>query len=312
MRAAVIESSTATPSFTEHPDPPPPMGTQVAVRLSAAALNPIDLQIASGSHPLGAPRYPYVPGCEGVGVVEGGDPSWVGRRVRVQAAGGFVDGTLAQRIVVDSSACAPVPEGLPDPVAAAIGVVGASAYLALRTARLQPGESVLVAGANGPFGRAFVQCARIQGAGRVVGAARAPESLAAQAVIDLTRDDLAAQLDQRGGPVDIAVDPLWGPYVHPLLACLAPGGRYLSVGSAAGAASEVSGARLRANRLSITGFTGTTAPVDDVTRAYEVVANWAAAGRFEQSLRTYGLASIREAWHAQRRPGGHKIVLTID
>jgi NADPH:quinone reductase-like Zn-dependent oxidoreductase len=39
----------------------------VLVQVSAAALNPVDLLIASGGHPLGLPRLPYVPGVEGVG-----------------------------------------------------------------------------------------------------------------------------------------------------------------------------------------------------------------------------------------------------
>ncbi|MGK2902571.1 MAG: quinone oxidoreductase family protein [Mycobacterium sp.] len=315
MRAAVIETSTSEPILTDYTDPPSPSDAQMSIRMTAAALNPIDLQIAAGIHPLGVPRYPYVPGVEGVGVVEAGDPSLIGRRVRVQVAGGFVGGTLAQRVLADASACAPIPDSLPDSLAAAIGVVGVSAYLALEKIGFRAGQSVLVAGANGPFGRAFLQCARILGASRVVAAARSTESLAGADVdgtIDLKSEDLASQLRVLGGPMDVVVDPLWGPYPHTLLGCLAPSGHYLSVGSAAGATTDITASRLRGNHLSITGFTGTTSAIEQVTHTYEIIARFAANGQFDLPLQTHGLASVQQAWIGQRRPNGHKIVVEID
>jgi NADPH:quinone reductase len=93
-----------------------------------------------------------------------------------------------------------VPDGLDSQTAAAIGVVGTSADLALAKAKLQPGESVLVLGATGPFGSAFVQLAKHSGAGRVIAAARPSDRLAqltdADRVAVPGEEPLAAQLEK--------------------------------------------------------------------------------------------------------------------
>ena len=73
-----------------------------------------------------------------------------------------------------------------------------SAWVALRRrVPLQPGQSVLVLGATGNAGTMAVQVARRLGAGRVVGAGRNPERLAALAAVGA--DEVVALDDDRGG-----------------------------------------------------------------------------------------------------------------
>lgn len=66
MRAAVIAAYGQPPEVRDRPDPTPGPG-QTLIENRAAALNPVDLKIASGSYYLGAPPPPYVAGAEGVG-----------------------------------------------------------------------------------------------------------------------------------------------------------------------------------------------------------------------------------------------------
>ena len=93
-------------------------------------------------------------------------------------AGPGVNGGMAEFLLTDRATCIPVPDGLDSAAAAAVGVVGTSADMSLRRAGMRAGESVLVLGASGPFGTAFVQLARLGGAERVIAAGRNPERLA--------------------------------------------------------------------------------------------------------------------------------------
>ena len=111
---------------------------------------------------------------------------------------------MAELLLTDRATCIPVPDELDSVAAAAIGVVGTSADLSLRRAGIQAGESVLVLGATGPLGTAFVQLARLAGAKRVIAAGRNPGRLAqvpaADGVAVLGEEPLSEQLASLGGP----------------------------------------------------------------------------------------------------------------
>jgi NADPH:quinone reductase-like Zn-dependent oxidoreductase len=101
--------------------------------------------------------------------------------VRVAVPGCFVSGTFAEYVVAQDRACLPVPDLLGDDLAAAIGAVGISALIALRDeAKVRSGESVLVLGATGGIGQAFLHLARALGADRVIAAGRNAKRLGAR------------------------------------------------------------------------------------------------------------------------------------
>ena len=216
MKAAVIDTLGAAPRVTAHPDPSPATGNLVLVEVEAAALNTIDVHIASGRHRAGPPRLPYVPAIEAVGTIVAGPDQ--GLRVRAAGPAGLVpgvDGGLAELLLTDRATCVPVPDDLDSVAAAAIGVVGTSADLSLRKAGLQAGDSVLVLGATGPLGAAVIQLARLAGAKRVIAAGRNPDRLAQVSAADgvalLGQEPLPDQLASLGGPVDLVVDSVLGP-----------------------------------------------------------------------------------------------------
>lgn len=314
MKAAVLTEIGGAPRPEMVSDPSRSGDGQVLIRVEATALNAIDVHIASGHHRAGRPRLPYIPGIESVGVVVDGPEA--GRRVRAMAAAGLApgaDGGLAELQVVDRAACVPVPDGLSSATAAAIGVVGTGADLALSKAALKPGESVLVLGATGPFGNAFLQMAKRAGAQRVIAAARHPDRLAqlahADAVAVLGEEPLPQQLERHGGPVDLVVDPVWGQWAAPALRCLRPGGRYLNVGAAAGDGRPFSVELLRAAQLTLIGFSGAGVRIPDVLASYERVATLALTGSFSVPTRTFPLDEAERAWAAQTSSPGAKIVV---
>ena len=314
MKAAVISTLGTPPRVTSHPDPSPAAGDQVLIKVEATALNVIDLHVAAGHHRAGPPQLPYVPGLEASGTIVAGPDQ--GLRVRAVAPAGLVPGVnggLAELLLVSRATCIPVPDGLDSVAAAAIGAVGTCADLALRKAGLRAGESVLVLGATGPLGTAFLQLARLAGATRVIAAGRNPGRLAQVPAVDgvavLGEEPLSGQLASLGGPVDLVVDPVWGPWAEPALACLQPGGRYLNVGAAAGDGSPFHVGLLRAAQLTLIGFSGTVVNPADAIASYHRVAALAADGSFTLPAATYSLADAALAWEAQASSPGRKIVV---
>jgi NADPH:quinone reductase-like Zn-dependent oxidoreductase len=316
VKAAVIDTLGTAPRVTAQPDPPPVTGNLVLVRVEAAALNAIDLHIASGHHRAGLPQFPYVPAIETVGTIMAGPDQ--GLRVRTAAPAGLVPGVnggMAEFLLTDRGTCIPVPAKLDSVAAAAIGVVGTSADLSLRKAGIQAGDSVLVLGATGPLGTAVIQLARLAGATRVIAAGRNRERLAqvssaADGVALLGDEPLPAQLASLGGPVDLVVDPVWGPWAQSALACLKPGGRYLNVGAAGGDGTAFHVEWLRAAQLTLIGFSATRADPADVTASYLHVAALAAAGSLTLPTATYSLDQAAQAWQAQASSPGKKIIVT--
>jgi len=315
MKAAVIGALGTAPRVIAHPDPSPATGNLVLVRVEAAALNAVDLHIASGHHRAGPPRLPYVPAIEAVGTIVAGPDQ--GLRVRAVAPAGLVpgvDGGMAELLLTDRATCIPVPEELDSAAAAAIGVVGTSADLSLRKAGIQAGDSVLVLGATGPLGTAVIQLARLAGAKRVIAAGRNRERLAqvspaADGVALLGEEPLPEQLASLGGPVDLVVDPVWGLWAGPALGCLKPGGRYLNVGAAGGDGTDFHIEWLRASQLTLIGFSATRAEPADIIASYQHIAALAAAGSLKLPTATYSLDEAAQAWEAQISSPGKKIVV---
>jgi len=320
MKAAIVDQFGQPPRIGERAEPRRAPG-HTLVRVTAASINPVDLHISSGTHPAGPPPLPHVPGVEGVGTVQESDTLAAGTRVRVAIPGGFVDGTFAEYVVAPDAACVPLPDGLADDLAAAIGIVGVSALLALRDeAQLGPDDSVLVLGATGGLGQALVHLARDLGAGRVVAAGRNPARLDALAAkVDATllleaepaglTAGLTAGLGNAGGPVNIVVDLLWGGYAPVALAALAPGGRYVNLAQAAGATAPVDAAALRHANLRVTGFSAAALPPGRVSAAYREVAAIAARGALDLPVTSHPLADITTAWTAQSTSPGAKLTL---
>ena len=120
---------------------------KAVVEVAAVALNPVELRVAAGRTPQ-RPQVPYVPGLEGTGTVgallaapTGGPgpvrerPARFGRQRRARRGGCRGRGDARR-----AAACCP------DSLAAAAGVVGVTARLALQRAGFVPGERVVVLG----------------------------------------------------------------------------------------------------------------------------------------------------------------------
>lgn len=309
MRAAVLHEPGQAPEYREHPDPAQEAGT--VVRMTAATIVPLDQLIASGTSYWGRPPVPYVPGDQGVGVVERSAVLPAGTRVFVETRAGRVprDGSLAERCTVPDDDVVPVPDGVPDAVAAAVGMSGVAAWMALtERARLQPGERVLVLGAGGIVGQLAVGLARLLGAGRVVGvcrsetAERRARAAGADEVVRLSDDGeaLTARLqDAVGGAADVVVDTVFGIAATAASGTLAPFGRLVNIGALSGDTAEFSSAVLRSRTASVLGYTNALLTRDQRRAALDVVFAHAAAGRLAVAHEVVPLADAADAWRRQ-------------
>lgn len=213
------------------PDPGP---EEVLIRVRAAAVNPLELLILTGSvrliqdYPM-----PLTLGNECSGVVEA-----VGSRVTGFQAGDKVYarlplsriGAFAEYVAVDQNALAPMPAGYDFATAAAIPLTGLTAWQAItEELEAQPGSTLLIPGGSGSFGQMAVPLAKALGLKVIVtGNARARDSLLAAGAdryLDYRKENYWEVLSG----VDYVIDTLGAGEFQRELSVLNPGGRLVSL-----------------------------------------------------------------------------------
>ena len=240
-------------TLEEIPVPEPGPG-EIRIANRAVALNFFDILQIQGKYQV-KPPFPFTPGAEVAGIVDS-SPSAGERVMAAPMAGAFAEYTIAP------AACAvPIPEGMDFPEAAAMPVVYHTSYFALeRRAAIHRGEWLLVhAGASG-IGMAAIQIGTALGA-RVIataGSAAKLEFCRAQGAEEALDHRDAAWVDQvkkltAGRGADVICDPVGGDVFDLSTKCLAPEGRLLVVGFAAGRIPTVQANRVLLKDISIVG-----------------------------------------------------------
>lgn len=180
MKAAYIEWTGSPDVITYGELPRPTPGARdVLVRVAAVSVNPIDTYVRGGMVAAQL-AFPFVVGCDLAGTVEA-----VGAEVTKFKPGDRVwgsnqglmgrQGTFAEYAAVEEKWLYPTPLNVSDKDAAAISLVGITAYLGtIRDARLQPGETLFVHGGSGGVGSMVIQIAKAVGA-RVITTAGSEE-----------------------------------------------------------------------------------------------------------------------------------------
>ncbi len=321
MRAVLCHRfcSVADLQIEEAADPQPGPG-EVAIDVRAVGINFFDgLQIA-GKYQR-KPPFPFSPGAEIAGVVSVGHGALV-RGTRVLAFLGY--GGLAEKVVADAWRVAPIPDEMAFATAAAFPVVYLTSLHALRDrGQLRAGESLLVLGAAGGVGLAAVEIGKAMGA-RVIAAASTPEKLAlcrahgADDTINYASEDLRERLKQitQGRGVDVVYDPVGDRFTEPCVRSLAPGGRLLVIGFAAGEIPKLPLNLLLLKQAAAVGvMLGGFAEADPEANAAHLrqLFAWYREGRVVPHLsRSFGLEQFREAIDLVMNRGAlGKVVVTI-
>lgn len=319
MKAAVVTAVGAPPQPADT-ERPAPGNHQALVKVVAAPLNPVEIRVAAGRMPR-APEPPYVPGLEGSGTVVTSARFPVGTRVRFEndLPGFGKNGALAEFALADDEVLVELPAGVSDEEAAAAGVVGVTARLALLRAGLTAGERVAVLGATGGVGQMAVQLARLGGASSVVAVGRDAETLemltsrGATATVSLDGEsDLAERLQvAAGGPLDVVVDVLWGSPAMAAIAALGDEGRLVNVGNTAGTDVTLPLQAMRQSRSAVVGLSSGWAPPATKVAAYGSVLAAIAAGDVSVAHEVVDLDQIADAWHRQATSPHHKLVVSL-
>jgi NADPH:quinone reductase-like Zn-dependent oxidoreductase len=317
MNAAVLRVLGMPPRCEQFPEPIAGED-EVIVQVHAAALKPIDKQLAGGSHYASPSQLPSICGTDGVGQLSDGQRVFFGG-ARAPYGG------MAERTVVRRAFTFAVPEGVDDETAAALPNPGVSAWLSLTfRAKLAAGENVLILGATGVTGKLAIRIAKLLGAGRVVAAGRNQQvlgtlpGLGADAIIhlDASADELREAFVREAGDsgFQVVIDYVWGRPAEAFLNAIArkefatvkSETRFVQVGESAGPTISLPAAVLRSTALTILGTAGIP-PRDVLVDALQQVMAHATAGALHVDTLRVPLADIENAW--QRGRDGCRLVV---
>jgi NADPH:quinone reductase-like Zn-dependent oxidoreductase len=281
---------------------PIPGPGKVLVRVKSAGINPGEASIRQG---LFAERWPSTfpsgQGSDLAGVVEQVGPGVVTVAVGNEVIGFTNDrSSQAELVLVDSGNLVPRPANVPWEQAGALFVVGTTAYAAVRSVALRPGDTVIVSGAAGGVGSIAVQLARNAGA-RVIGLAGDANHkwLSDHGAVPVTYGDGVEDRIRAAssGKVDAFIDTFGGGYVELALKLGVAKNRIDTIIDFAAAARY--GVKTEGNHEA--------ANAEVLAR----LAGLLAAGRLEIPIaKVYPLADVRDAYRdlEQRHTHG-KIVL---
>jgi NADPH2:quinone reductase len=267
---------------------------QVRVRVSAASVNFPDVLLVAGEYQVTAPL-PFVPGSEFAGVISElgpdvlADVDAIHFAVGDRVIGTTLVGAFAQESVAEAGALIRVPPGVELRVAAAFGVAHRTAYHVLKSvARVKPGEQLVVLGAGGGVGLAAVQLGVVLGATVTAVAASAEKldvakSYGATTLINHQTGPLRSALREAlPQGADVVIDPVGGPLSEPALRSLHWGGRFVTVGYAAGEIPRIPLNLVLLKGIAILGFQfrdfATHAP-DEMREGEQEVLELLATGR---------------------------------
>jgi NADPH2:quinone reductase len=216
---------------------PAPARGQVVLRMDATGVSFAEQQMRLGKY-YDQPPFPFVPGYDVVGTVASTgpevDPALVGQRfAAVTKIGGW-----ASHQLLDAADLVPVPDGVDPGQAESVVVNGITAWQLLhRSARVRPGGTIVVLGANGGVGTTLVQLARHAGI-TVIGTAAARHHAALRELGATPVDYRDPEMYQRirelaPDGVDAVFDHVGGAGIVESWRLLRRGGTLVSYGTAA-------------------------------------------------------------------------------
>jgi NADPH:quinone reductase len=253
MRAVQIEEFGGPDvlQVVDLPQPEPGEG-EVLIEVSRAGINFADTHQRENSY-LSRYEVPLVLGGEVAGTTPDGQ-----RVVALLRSGGY-----AQYAVAPGAAVFPIPDGVDDGTALALIIQGVTAWHLFKTsAKLGPGESVVVISGAGGVGSLAVQLATPFGAGRVIATASTEEKramaveLGADAAVDPAEEDLKGALIEanQGRPVDVVLEMSGGRVFDQCADALAPFGRIVAYGIASREQNSLETGRLMRKSRAVVGF----------------------------------------------------------
>ncbi len=242
MKAVLCKSFGPPESLVVEEQPDPVAGPgEILADVRAVSLNFFDTLLIENKYQF-KPPLPFAPGAEFAGrVISVGDGvTGFTPGDRIMAYPGY--DAAREKIAVKAELAVPVPDNVPDEIAAGLIVTyGTSLYALKDRANLQPGETLAVLGASGGVGIAAIEIGKAMGA-RVIACASSDEKLefckahGADEGINYAKTGLKEALKAATGGkgADVVYDPVGGDFSEAALRATAWGGRFLVIGFATG------------------------------------------------------------------------------
>jgi len=300
----------------------PPKTGEALVRIIAAPIHPVDLNVIEGKYPI-RPVLPASAGSEGAGVVEelGDGVEHVARGDVVLLPPPF--GTWREAGVANAEELVIVPHGIDPLQAAMLRINPATAFCLLRDfVDLQPGDFVLQNAGNSAVGRAVIQLAHAFGLRTISLVRRASliDELEANGADFVFLDDEQAapriELAVVGAPIRLGLNAVGGESALRLANALAPGGTIVTYGAMGRQPLRIPNGLLIFKDLRFRGFWITprrqrATHEEDAAMFGELFA-LARRGVLRQPIeRVYPIEAMHEAIeHAERSGRAGKILLT--
>jgi NADPH:quinone reductase len=153
-----------------------PEAGQVLVDIVAAGVNFMDVGVRKGQYRPSPP--PLVPGVEGMGRVAALGAGVTEFKVGDRVAWFYVQGSYAQQLIAQASSLVPVPDAIPDQIAAALMMQGLTAHhFVTETYAIKPGDTAFVHSAAGGVGLLLTQMVKLLG-GKVIGRVSSQDKVA--------------------------------------------------------------------------------------------------------------------------------------
>ena len=291
----LVEPSLSSFRRTSLPDPEPGPG-DVLIRLRAAALNYIDVAVATGSFP-GA-TLPMVPVADGAGevVALGADvtnvargdrviphfmPGWLDgpmRPERIAAMRGITrPGSLSEYVAVPASSVVRLPDHLDFVQGATLPIAATTAWNAVRSAAVRPGSTVVILGTGG-VSLFALQVAKASGATVILISSSDAKlergrALGADHLVNYRARpdwDAAVLALTNGRGADLVVETVGDATFERSLHAAAMGGTVFTVGFLSGATTSINLFSIIGKALRVVGnSTGSVADLADAVRAID-------------------------------------------
>lgn len=223
----------------------PPVAGEARIKIIAAPVCAPDITIRYGQTPF-PPRPPFVPGYSILGVIDAlgspeprSSPTAVTLSVGDRVSALTVLGGYSEYIYLPTKVLIPVPVNL-DPAEASTLILNyLVAYQTLhRTARVQPGAKILIVGASGGIGTAYLQLGKLAGLKMYGIASKSKHAILkeyAAVPIDYRSEDFVSVI-RRAEPdgLDAVFDGMGEAYLHGGFSLLRHGGVWVGYANPGG------------------------------------------------------------------------------
>ncbi len=260
MKAAVVHAFDK-PLEIRDVEKPDVLPGKIRVKIEASGVCHTDLHAARGDWPV-RPQPPFIPGHEGVGVVDGvgagvtavkeGDrvgvpwlhtacghcrhctTGWETLCADQQNTGYSVNGGFAEYVLADPNYVGHLPDGVALDAAAPVLCAGVTVYKGLKETDTRPGQTVVISGIGG-LGHMAVQYAKAMGLhviavdidDRKLALAK---SLGADMALNATKTDVVAEVQKGGGAEGVLITAVALEPFKQAIGMLARGGTMSMVG----------------------------------------------------------------------------------